>query len=70
MFILPETKGITLERMDKIFGEIDYVEAGEAQAGTLKAESTAIEHVTRTEGLERRDSEKAAHGRAKEVEKL
>ena len=29
--ILPETKGISLERMDKIFGEIDYVEAGEEQ---------------------------------------
>jgi hypothetical protein len=29
IFILPETKGISLERMDAIFGEIDAVEAGE-----------------------------------------
>lgn len=28
-FILPETKGISLERMDAIFGEVDAVEAGE-----------------------------------------
>ncbi|KAK1239823.1 hypothetical protein MKX08_007265 [Trichoderma sp. CBMAI-0020] len=29
IFILPETKGVSLERMDAIFGEIDAVEAGE-----------------------------------------
>lgn len=29
IFILPETKGITLERMDKLFGQIDNVLAGE-----------------------------------------
>lgn len=28
-FILPETKGISLERMDKIFGQVDAVEGGE-----------------------------------------
>lgn len=31
VFILPETKGISLERMDKIFGQIDAVEGGEQQ---------------------------------------
>jgi hypothetical protein len=31
IFILPETKGISLERMDKIFGQIDAVEGGEQQ---------------------------------------
>jgi hypothetical protein len=37
IFILPETKGISLERMDKLFGEVDAVVAGEAatQAGKL-----------------------------------
>lgn len=29
IFILPETKGVSLERMDTIFGEVDAVEAGE-----------------------------------------
>lgn len=37
--ILPETKGVSLERMDKLFGEIDYVEAQEAETT----------HETRTE---------------------
>lgn len=37
IFILPETKGISLERMDKIFGEVDAVTAGEA-AGGIKGE--------------------------------
>ena len=31
--ILPGTKGISLERMDKIFGQLDAVEAGEREAG-------------------------------------
>lgn len=29
VLILPETKGVSLERMDKIFGELDFVSAGE-----------------------------------------
>lgn len=31
VFILPETKGISLERMDKIFGQIDAVQGGEME---------------------------------------
>lgn len=31
VLILPETKGISLERMDKIFGQVDAVEAGEEE---------------------------------------
>lgn len=31
VFILPETKGISLERMDKLFGQVDAVEAGEQE---------------------------------------
>lgn len=38
VFILPETKGISLERMDKLFGEVDYVEAGEHEEETGKVE--------------------------------
>lgn len=31
LVILPETKGISLERMDAIFGQADAVQAGEAE---------------------------------------
>ncbi|KAI9737324.1 MAG: hypothetical protein M1834_009477 [Cirrosporium novae-zelandiae] len=31
IFILPETKGVSLERMDKLFGEVDHVQAGETE---------------------------------------
>lgn len=41
VLILPETKGISLERMDKIFGQVDYVEAGEEQAAVGKVEAMA-----------------------------
>ncbi|KNG46640.1 MFS sugar transporter-like protein [Stemphylium lycopersici] len=46
-FILPETKGISLERMDRLFGEVDAVEAGEQGRGLEKAEALArsfVEH--------------------------
>jgi len=33
VIILPETKGISLERMDRIFGQIDTVEGGETEEG-------------------------------------
>lgn len=39
ILILPETKGISLERMDAIFGQVDAVEAGESE------ESKAVEVV-------------------------
>ena len=42
IFILPETKGISLERMDKIFGQVDAVEAGEQDAETKKMEEHAM----------------------------
>ncbi|KAI5840978.1 MFS sugar transporter-like protein [Morchella snyderi] len=35
--ILPETKNISLERMDKLFGQVDVVEAGEEEALDRKA---------------------------------
>ena len=42
IFILPETKGISLERIDKIFGQIDAVEGGEQQeAKEVAAEESA-----------------------------
>jgi hypothetical protein len=42
IFILPETKGISLERIDKIYGQIDAVEAGEQEAGKgIAAEENA-----------------------------
>ena len=37
--ILPETKGISLERMDAIFGQVDAVQAGEAE------ESKAVQNM-------------------------
>ncbi|PGH17722.1 hypothetical protein AJ80_04730 [Polytolypa hystricis UAMH7299] len=44
-FILPETKGVSLERMDKIFGEVDAVELGEQEGDVDKAEAVAVSHV-------------------------
>lgn len=38
-FILPETKNISLERMDKLFGELDFVDAGEQDAAFEKIEA-------------------------------
>lgn len=42
-FILPETKGVSLERMEKIFGGVDYVEAGECEGVSEKRETLAVE---------------------------
>ncbi|CZR54495.1 probable ascus development protein 3 [Phialocephala subalpina] len=39
IFILPETKGISLERMDKLFGEVDAVAAGEESTSAEKIEA-------------------------------
>ena len=61
IFILPETKGISLERMDAIFGEVDYVTAGENETlatkkavETLEGQSFGREKgLTRLEEVER-----------------
>ena len=50
--ILPETKGISLERMDKLFGELDAVDEGEKETSANK-----IEAITYSGGLP--DGEKA-----------
>jgi MFS family permease len=44
IFVLPETKGISLERMDRIFGEVDNVAAGEEEGGAEKTEAMAYSH--------------------------
>ncbi|TPX12712.1 uncharacterized protein E0L32_000889 [Thyridium curvatum] len=44
IFILPETKGVSLERMDKIFGEVDAVAAGEESGNAVKVEAAAVGH--------------------------
>lgn len=41
-FILPETKGVSLERMEKIFGNVDFVEAGECEGGVEKVEARTM----------------------------
>lgn len=41
-FVLPETKGVSLERMEKIFGGIDHVEAGEREGDSEKREALAM----------------------------
>ncbi|KAL1874419.1 hypothetical protein VTK73DRAFT_296 [Phialemonium thermophilum] len=46
--ILPETKGVSLERMDKIFGEVDAVAAGEETGNVEKVEELAYSHNERT----------------------
>ena len=45
--ILPETKGISLERMDKIFGQVDAVAAGEQEDGKeiSQSESQAVREI-------------------------
>jgi len=55
--ILPETKGISLERMDKLFGQLDNVAAGEQETAASKIEDAAIGEVTHME-TSPRDSEK------------
>ncbi|KAF2149126.1 MFS sugar transporter-like protein [Myriangium duriaei CBS 260.36] len=41
VLILPETKGISLERMDKLFGQVDAVDAGEEVDGKEDSVSEA-----------------------------
>lgn len=43
VFILPETKGISLERMDAIFGQVDAVAAGEQESETRIVEQHALD---------------------------
>ena len=45
---MPETKGISLERMDKLFGEVDAVAAGEEETAADKIE--AMTYSTGTAG--------------------
>ncbi|KAL1627225.1 hypothetical protein SLS56_006464 [Neofusicoccum ribis] len=63
ILILPETKGISLERMDKIFGEVDAVSAGETEMDEkadlshhnprLSAEKNAVETGERAAHIDR-----------------
>jgi hypothetical protein len=48
-FILPETKGVSLERMDTIFGEVDAVEVGEQEGGLGKGTTISRSSVERHE---------------------
>lgn len=48
IFILPETKGISLERMDKIFGQLDAVQGGELEES--KAVSAIEGHTAERSG--------------------
>ncbi|KAJ4152895.1 hypothetical protein LMH87_009415 [Akanthomyces muscarius] len=53
VFILPETKGVSLERMDKIFGEVDAVDAGEDAGEGEKTEVLACSHQEHAGGKSR-----------------
>lgn len=55
VFILPETKGISLERMDRIFGEVDAVSAGEEVGNADKIEAIAYSHQEHGGGVEMRN---------------
>ena len=61
ILILPETKGITLERMDKIFGEIDIVEAAENELDTSKQEAKVIQHAIGEEPEDLKNKASVAH---------
>lgn len=50
ILILPETKGVSLERMDALFGEVDAVQAGEQELGTKAYEMEAYAAVKEQEG--------------------
>ncbi|KAK5175646.1 uncharacterized protein LTR77_000785 [Saxophila tyrrhenica] len=54
IFILPETKGISLERIDKIFGQVDAVEAGEQQEAKeiAQEENAALGKTAKVEASE------------------
>ncbi|KAI6840468.1 hypothetical protein KC342_g2875 [Hortaea werneckii] len=53
VFILPETKGVSLERMDAIFGDIDAVAAGEVEeAAHGKVELDKVDRVDTAEQVE------------------
>lgn len=58
IFILPETKGISLERMDRIFGQVDAVEAGERERSASLAEADAIHMAVAGRKSNERDLEK------------
>lgn len=46
-FVLPETKGVSLERMDALFGELDVVDEGEKEMmdkkGVVEVEVTGAD---------------------------
>jgi hypothetical protein len=67
IIILPETKGVSLERMDKLFGEIDYVAAREAETGTELKESTAYTSARPDDGAPEKSMKE--HIDVKETEK-
>ncbi|RAL60043.1 hypothetical protein DID88_000669 [Monilinia fructigena] len=50
ILILPETKAMSLERMDAIFGEVDAVAAGEVEEGEEKEKDVAGHCVEHKEG--------------------
>lgn len=57
ILILPETKGVSLERMDRIFGQVDAVEGGEQQEGKEVAgeEKAALERTGGGQGDAEKD---------------
>lgn len=69
IFILPETKGISLERMDKLFGQVDAVEAGEREAGveSRKLEGKALGDAASDELSQRANAEKSIEAQEVEV---
>ena len=52
ILILPETKGVSLERMDALFGEVDAVQAGEQELGTKAYEMDAYTAVKEQESVD------------------
>ncbi|KAL9622908.1 MAG: hypothetical protein Q9160_002834 [Pyrenula sp. 1 TL-2023] len=69
ILILPETKGISLERMDKLFGQVDAVEAGEneASAASQKLEGKALGDAVSDDHSQEGDAEKSIEAQQVEV---
>jgi hypothetical protein len=62
VLILPETKGVSLERMDVLFGEVDAVQAGEQELGTKAYEMDAYTAVKDQESVDNSEAKKKESG--------
>ncbi|KAA8568339.1 hypothetical protein EYC84_007375 [Monilinia fructicola] len=61
ILILPETKGMSLERMDAIFGEVDAVAAGEVEVEAEKMEARVFGETEKDKDKDKEKEKEAGH---------